>query len=122
MRSTYTFATSSNGGRTAIDDLLMDVSGYAPGIYPVVELQSSSYLHSKREIGRVKVPVFKIVGKVESAPFDRVIAQALGRSALATEMSKSSPVSAIAYTKPAEPVAANDDAFPGYDPADDIPF
>jgi hypothetical protein len=122
MKSVYTFTTSSNGGRTAVDDLLMEVSGYPAGIYPVVELQTSSYMHSKREIGRVKVPVFKTVGKVESALFDRVIAQALGRSAPATEMSEPAPVSAIAYTKAAEPVVANDDPFPGYDPADDIPF
>jgi hypothetical protein len=87
----YTFVTSSFGGRNAVDDLCVEHSKSPPGKYPLIELATSSYVHSKREIGRVKTPVFHIVGKVDAAPFDQVIAKTLGDRAPSTQMPDASP-------------------------------
>jgi hypothetical protein len=123
MKAIYTFTTSSLGGRTAVDDLAVDHSRTPPGQYPVVSLETSSYMHSKREIGRVKTPLFRIVGRVDAEPYDRVIAQALGSNrAPAIEMPEALPerhsAAGITYMAP----AASHDAFAGVDPDDQIPF
>jgi hypothetical protein len=125
-RKVYTFTTSSSGGRTAVDDLCMDHSKTPPGKYPIIALEASSYMHSKREIARVKVPVFRIVGQVDAAPYDRVIAMAIGNRAPPTEMPETlperQPASSITYMKP----AADDSVYAGLDPGGDrddpIPF
>lgn len=63
----YTFATATRGGLDAVGELCK-VYGKAirqkPDQYPVVELGCGSYLHRDRSIGRVKYPVFKVVGWV----------------------------------------------------------
>ena len=124
LSKVYTFTTSSSGGRTAVDDLCMYHSAASLGMYPLVALEASSYMHSKREIGRVKVPVFRVVGKVDAAPYDRAVAQALGALAASTETPH--PASSISYLKPAigdmsreapPPIEAVPDG-----PDDEIPF
>ncbi len=128
LKQVYTFTTSSSGGRTAVDDLCMDYGGTTPGKYPVVSLESSSYMHSKREIGRVKVPVFRIVDRVEAAPYDRAVAQASGERAPPTEMEtqpealpERRPASSITYMAPARDEAPPIETVPD-GPDDDIPF
>jgi hypothetical protein len=124
MMKIYTFITGSFGGRTAVDDLCMDHSAAPPAKYPLVALSVSSYLRSKREIGRVKVPVFCALGSVDAAPYDRAIVKALGVRAPSTEMPETlahrgpeRPVSSITYSK-----LENAGAFAGVDPDDAIPF
>ena len=59
---TYTFASSSYGGRTAIGALVEDYASSpeaADGKLPLVALESDSY--SYRDYGKVKVPVLRIV-------------------------------------------------------------
>jgi hypothetical protein len=62
----YIFGTSSNGGKRAIAELCKAYSRrHKSSQLPVVALESSSYVHPNKALGRVKVPVFKIVGWVE---------------------------------------------------------
>ena len=68
----YTFSTSTVGGQSAFGDLCDAHARTTEGVgqYPVVTLGSDSYQHKNRTLGRVKVPVFKIVDCVEAAPFN----------------------------------------------------
>ncbi|MBO4228150.1 hypothetical protein [Bradyrhizobium neotropicale] len=72
----YTYAASSKGGRDAIAELCKE---YSKGkrkqkgeMYPVVALGSDSYPHPKKEYGRIKTPVLKIVGWVATSVFDDI--------------------------------------------------
>jgi len=63
---TYTFTTSSSGGKQAIGDLCKVYGrkrreGYKEH-YPVVALKVGSYNHSNKKFGRIKFPVFPVVG------------------------------------------------------------
>jgi hypothetical protein len=61
----FTFATSSKGGRRALDKLCQAYGrerARHPDEWPVVELQVDSYQHPNKAYGRIKFPVFKIVG------------------------------------------------------------
>jgi hypothetical protein len=61
----FTFSTSSLGGRRAIEKLCLLYGRELPrhgNEWPVVELQVDSYQHSNKSYGRIKDPVFKIVG------------------------------------------------------------
>ena len=71
----YTFVTSK-GGLSAIGELSKAHGRnlhVAPGTYPVIELSSGSYAHKDKSIGRVKYPMFPIIGWTEAAPFDATI-------------------------------------------------
>ena len=61
----YTFTTSSRGGLNAIGDFCMKygkVRRQRPNDYPIVEIGQSSYPHPNKNYGRIKYPVFTIVG------------------------------------------------------------
>jgi hypothetical protein len=62
----YTFVTSSHGGKKAMGALAKACSDhrkeYGNVDYPVVALDSSSYLHPNSSLGRIKEPVFEVVG------------------------------------------------------------
>lgn len=76
----YTFSTSTVGGQGAIA-ALCEAHGRATedaGQYPVVTLAVDSYEHRIKSYGRVKVPLFKLSGAVEAAPFDVIVAGARG--------------------------------------------
>jgi hypothetical protein len=63
----YTFTTSSRGGLNAIGLLCRtygEVREQHPNEWPVVELGVGSYQHSNRAYGRVKYPIFNLVGWV----------------------------------------------------------
>ena len=71
----FTFSTSSRGGINAVGDLCkayVRMAREQGDGYPIVELTSSSYKHPNPEYGRIKKPVFKIVGwekkVIEAAP------------------------------------------------------
>jgi hypothetical protein len=61
----YTFSTQSKGGRDAVAELC---KAYGKRIrqvsdeLPIIALESGSYLHSDRQIGRVKTPELEVVG------------------------------------------------------------
>jgi hypothetical protein len=61
----YTFATSSTGGRNAIGEVCK-VFGKEmrrkPDEWPIIKLGVSSYNHSNKEYGRIKIPVLEVVG------------------------------------------------------------
>lgn len=61
----FTFATSSRGGLNAIADLCK-VYGKAmrsrPDENPIVELGVDQYDHKDKRFGRIKIPIFTIVG------------------------------------------------------------
>ena len=68
----YTFTTNTKGGEGAIA-VLCGAHGATTekvGQYPVVTLDSDSYQHKEKTIGRVIFPVFEIVDCVEAAPFN----------------------------------------------------
>ena len=61
----YTFTTSSKGGLDALGELCKAYGAamaQRPDEYPVVALGVNAYDHPNRALGRIKVPVFKIVG------------------------------------------------------------
>lgn len=70
---TYTFTTSSSGGKQAIGDLCKVYGrkrreGYKEH-YPVVVLKVGSYNHSNKHYGRIKFPVFPVVGWFAKSKF-----------------------------------------------------
>jgi hypothetical protein len=61
----YTLVISSGGGRDATRDLCTDYAHgrrQHPDSHPVIELGVDSYQHPNKQVGRVKVPTFRIVG------------------------------------------------------------
>ena len=61
----YKFPTSSRGGLNAIGELCKAYGKHIrqhPNQDPIVELEVGSYPHRDKAIGRVKFPIFKIVG------------------------------------------------------------
>lgn len=69
----YTFATSSRGGLNAVGELCKaygKIGRMKPGEYPVVALKVGSYEHSDKSYGRIKYPVFDIVGWAPATTFD----------------------------------------------------
>jgi hypothetical protein len=71
----YTFTASSQGGLSAVGNLLRaygTAMAQRPKEYPIVALGGSSYPHKIKSRGRVKVPVFKVVGWSKKAEFGDV--------------------------------------------------
>lgn len=84
----FTFATSSKGGLGAVGELSKAYGkhiGQLPDEDPIVELDGGSYPHRDKSIGRVKYPIFKVVGWTKKGLDDAGPAPA--------EPSKSSPKS-----------------------------
>jgi hypothetical protein len=76
-KTIYTFTTSSRGGLSAIGKLCAEYGrGLAKegreGQLPLVRLDSSSYAHKDRTLGRIKVPTLEIIGWVKADDFTRV--------------------------------------------------
>lgn len=71
----YTFATSSKGGLNALGELSTTYGKQMRqrlDMFPVVELSVGSYQHSNKSYGRIKYPVFTVVGWAPKAVFDEV--------------------------------------------------
>jgi hypothetical protein len=61
----YKFSTSSRGGISAIGELCKAYAKHIrqhPNQDPIVELDVGSYPHREKAIGRVKFPIFRVVG------------------------------------------------------------
>ena len=81
----WTFSTSSTGGHGAIGKLSRAFARHrrkAPDELPRISLKSDSYLHPEKQYGRIKVPLFELVGWEAK---DRV-AQALAEAGLTDEL------------------------------------
>jgi hypothetical protein len=68
----FTFVTSSKTGRRAVGNLLHHYNRMLrtyPGELPVVRLRTGGFEHRDERVGRVKTPVFQVVGR---APQDSV--------------------------------------------------
>lgn len=80
----YTYSTSSVGGFGALAKLSGEYGKRVrakPNELPIVELETDSYAHKDKTRGRVKFPVFKVVGWVDRGALDT----ALGAEAAAAE-------------------------------------
>jgi hypothetical protein len=69
----YTFTTSSRGGLSAVGELCKAYGKQMrqrPNQHPIVELDVGSYQHSNRSYGRIKFPIFKIVGWTDKTEID----------------------------------------------------
>jgi hypothetical protein len=63
----YTFVTSSKGGLGAIGELAKTYGQrlrQQPGDWPAVALEGDSYQHRIRSRGRIKFPIFRVIGWV----------------------------------------------------------
>jgi hypothetical protein len=101
----FTYATSSRGGISAVGELCKLYGKHIrqhPDEDPLIELDASSYLHPEKTIGRVKVPVFKLVGWI-----DKNGPNSANDAAPAPSEPPKSPPSdkGGAAAKPAQPVA-----------------
>jgi hypothetical protein len=64
----FTFVTSSKGGLGCIGELCKEYGKHVrqhPDEDPVIEIEVGSYLHRDRSRGRVKYPIFRVVGWVK---------------------------------------------------------
>ena len=66
----YTFATASKGGLGCIGELSKEYGKHIrqhPDQGPVIELDVGSYQHRDRSLGRIKFPIFKVVGWIDGS-------------------------------------------------------
>jgi hypothetical protein len=73
----YTFSTSSKGGIGAIGKLAGEFGKHMrarPNELPVVALEVDSYAHPNKALGRIKTPVFKLVGWTDKSAFEDALA------------------------------------------------
>jgi hypothetical protein len=94
----YTFTTSSKGGLDAMA-LLCKAYGQSmrahPDEWPVIEIGSDSYAHPKKDLGRIKVPTFKIIAWTSKDVF----LESLGEPAV-TDMIDMEDVAAVEFPEP----------------------
>jgi hypothetical protein len=68
----FTFVTSSRGGLDAVGELSKTYGKQMhqrPNQFPLIELEVDSYPHRQKRFGRIKIPVFKVVGWTDKGPF-----------------------------------------------------
>src|SRR5258706_1354132 len=120
----YTFSTSSVGGRNALRDLCGDYAHgrrQHPKDHPVIELGVDSYMHSNKQLGKIKTPTFVIVGWHPKDSIELQPSQAAGR--LAAEPQQPRRIEPPREEAPPWEQSADT----GYDPAnftkmDDVPW
>jgi hypothetical protein len=69
----FTFTTNSAGGKNAMAKLSGEYGQQMrehPDEYPIVSLGVGSYMHSNPAYGRIKFPIFEIVGWSEKSEFE----------------------------------------------------
>lgn len=68
----FTFTTSSRGGLNAIGELCKTYGKemrQRPDEFPIIALEVGSYQHSNKAYGRIKFPIFKVVGWAKKSEF-----------------------------------------------------
>src|SRR5262249_142577 len=66
----FTFTTSSRGGIGAVASLVRRFARHRsrhPDVLPVIKINTDSYQHKDRELGRIKFPVFEPAGYIPKA-------------------------------------------------------
>jgi len=135
----YTFVTGSKGGEGALKELAKVFGKRVrqhPDEVPIVTLQMSSYRHSNKQLGKIWVPVFQIVGWTAAKRLEKALAKAetmaeqeaeagLEDEQQAPARPKASPHKDYQAERPSrKPAAAKpapaETAYAGED--DDIPF
>lgn len=69
----FTYTTNSAGGKNAMARLCGEYGKEMrehPDEYPLVELNVGSYMHSNPAYGRIKFPIFEVVGWADKSEFD----------------------------------------------------
>jgi hypothetical protein len=112
LKDTYTFISSSRGGRTALDNLAKDHRATPPGKYPLVTLSTDFYIHPEFQ-RKIWEPVFLASDSyVEAGAYDSVIAKALSERAPPIEtpeaLPERHPAESISYMRPAAPIDDSD--------------
>lgn len=103
----FTFTTSSRGGLNAIGELCKaygKAMRQKPDEYPIIALGVGSYQHSNKAYGRIKFPIFEIVGWAAKTDFAEALAAEGGGEETADDATKAAP--AAASKKAAAPKAA----------------
>ncbi len=75
----FTFTTSSRGGLNAIGELCKaygKAMRQRPDELPIISLGVGSYQHSNKAFGRIKFPIFEVVGWAPRAEFAEALAEA----------------------------------------------
>ena len=72
-RSVFSFETSSRGGLDALGKLCQAYGAADPATYPEIELGSDSYLHKTPGVGRVKLPLLRVIGFVPAREIDEAL-------------------------------------------------
>jgi hypothetical protein len=68
----FTYATSSRGGLNAIGELCKTYGKQVrqrSDQFPVIELDVGSYTHREKSFGRIKFPIFKVIGWTAKGPY-----------------------------------------------------
>ncbi len=79
----YTFSTSSQGGLDALGKLARAHAralAKNPDGYPLIKLGAGSYIHAKKEIGKVWFPTFDVVETVAAGRYNALLAASFGVS------------------------------------------
>lgn len=74
----FTFTTSSRGGLNAIGELCKaygKAMRQKPDEFPIISLGVDSYQHSNKAYGRIKFPVFKVIGWAPKGEFAEALAE-----------------------------------------------
>jgi hypothetical protein len=75
-QSVFTFTTSSRGGLSAIGELAKTYGHRLhthPNEFPIVKLGVGSYAHRNRSFGRIKYPIFEVIGWTDSRPLQALL-------------------------------------------------
>lgn len=75
----YTFAVGSRGGFDAIGHVSRvygRVRRQKPDCYPIIRLETGSYQHPDKQVGKVKIPILKVTGWLPKSRFDNAFAGA----------------------------------------------
>jgi hypothetical protein len=115
----FTFTTSSRGGIDAVAKLCAAYDAAIRrerGVYPLVALETGSYVHRDRALGRIKFPVFRVIEFVGATRFDTALALSRGEP-VSARVEPAPPMAAIG-----KPLVVDEGYDPGCDPNDAVPF
>lgn len=124
-RALYTFVTGSDGGLRAVDDLCEEYrDAHANLKHALISIGGTSYMHRDRKIGRVKKPIFPLIGIVEDGAIYDAILKAEGDETKPALVERPAAGKLIEITsgKPVPQPPAEDEPFGGPADLDDIDF
>jgi hypothetical protein len=84
----YTFATASKGGHSAngvIAKAYFTHSRMTPNMFPVIRLNWREYDHRDKTLGKIRVPIFEVIGWTSRAKIDEALQAAVGEATAQAE-------------------------------------